>query len=112
MEKQKDRSKRIEDWDCEYPKGWRTIVHKLHADIESVSPGHKITQVKEKLGRLCYYCAVPTKDRDAIRKIIYSAEEETKHTCQVCGKPDVLKPESWWATLCYDHRNSKEGNHG
>ena len=95
----------IEYWDLFYPEGWRKIVYKLNADIEAISPGHTIEQIKEKFGGLRYYCSVD--DYSKVDDLIIEAEKESMRTCQVCGNPGELINENYWvSTLCEEHKRA------
>ena len=98
--------KNIQDWDYSYPEGWRKIVYKLNADIEDISPGHTIEQIKEKFGGLRYYCTFDHNDDkgDKIYDLITQAETESMKTCEICGEPGELRTYNYWSnTLCDKH---------
>jgi len=99
-----DKSK-LDDWEGLYPDGWKAIVEKLYDDIEAISPGHNIFQIKEKFGGLRYYCGVES--YDAISNLIAEAEKKSVETCQICGVPGILREDNYWyATLCDEHRKN------
>jgi hypothetical protein len=60
----------------------------------------EILQVKEKFGGLRIY--VNNAD-EAIRQRIEAAEQESFHTCEVCGQPGRLREDDWIKTLCDEH---------
>ena len=92
----------IQYWDDFYPKGWREIVYQLYSDIEAISPGHTIKQIKEKFGGLRYYCLVD--DYSKIDDLIIEAEAESFVTCEDCGQPGTLRIDRVWrSTLCDEH---------
>ena len=94
--------KNIQYWDLFYPEGWRKIVYKLNADIEAISPGHTIEQIKEKFGGLRYYCSVD--DYSKVDDLIIEAEKESMKTCEVCGNfGKIRNNRSWIVTLCDIH---------
>ena len=77
-------------------------MHRLHASIEEVSPGHKVRQIKEKFGGLRYYCSVD--NYSDVYALIQAAEAESFVTCEDCGKPGILRTgRHWLSTLCDEH---------
>jgi hypothetical protein len=43
---------------------------------------------------------------DAIRQRILAAQEESFHTCEICGQPGELREDSWIKTLCDEHASA------
>jgi hypothetical protein len=68
----------------------------------------EILQVKEKFGGLRIY--VNHAD-DAIRQRIEAAEQESFHTCEICGQPGKLREDALM-TLCDEHDASAQGETG
>lgn len=90
--------------------GWKPIVERLEALCEH--DGVAIFQVKEKFGELRFYCAAGPDDLYAE---IDKAEEQSRHTCEFCGKPGHIQPKPprgyWLKCLCpecYDKFNNGE----
>lgn len=79
----------------EHGDGWFDILWRLCADLEPLVTGlekktggrFRVLQVKEKLGTLHFYVSGHT---DAIDRRIAEAQEESSHTCEVCGQPGRL----------------------
>ena len=61
-------------------------------------------QVKEKFGGLRIHVTVAN---DVIRQRLESAEQESFHTCEVCGRPGKLPEGSWIKTLCDEHASEQ-----
>jgi hypothetical protein len=98
--------------------GWFDIVWRLCGDLEPLveeferESGHQfeVLQVKEKFGGLRFYVNHAS---DAIRQRIEVAEEESFHTCEICGRPGNQREGAWSKTLCDLHDSeSGETNHG
>lgn len=78
--------------------GWDAIIIPL---IEEADKGlATVMQIKEKFGRLRFYCHNAS---DKLDDMIEAAEVESGKTCEMCGKPGVLmKSGGWFKTLCAD----------
>jgi hypothetical protein len=99
--------------------GWFDILWRLCEDLEPLVAKlgqetgcqFEVLQVKEKFGGLRFY--VNCRRDEAIRQRILAAQEESFHTCEVCGKPGTLREDSWIKTLCDVHTSEdREKNHG
>jgi hypothetical protein len=92
----------------EHDDGWFNIIWRLCEDLESLvaeleqAGGQKfeVLQAKEKLGGLRFYV---NHKNDAIRQRILTAQEESFHTCEVCGLPGQPRESDWIKTLCDEH---------
>jgi len=89
--------------------GWHQIIHDLEAQLNAIDPNFEIQQVKEKFGGLRYYASLPGDDtpkQQEFHRLIAEAEEESTHTCEVCGKPGETTPGTfgWLKTLCPEHK--------
>ena len=89
------------------PAGWIPIIEKLTKDLHELETVININQVKEKFGGLRYYVSYPEDEKydkeevDIAEELIRKAEEETLHTCQVCGSGDASAVGGGWiTTLC------------
>lgn len=65
----------------------------------------KVVQIKEKFGTLRFYCAQTSSDIDGA---IYMAETLSEQTCEVCGRPGILRNGSWLKVLCDEHEKTRE----
>jgi hypothetical protein len=94
--------------------GWFDILWRLCGDLEPLvaefeqEAGHQfeVLQVKEKFGGLRFYVNCRN---DAIRQRILAAQEESFHTCEVCGQPGELREDRLIKTLCDEHNASAPG---
>ena len=78
--------------------GWYEIIDNLLNKIKD--SGFKIHQIKEKYGTLRVYTDFYKKD---VEDLIDEAEELSAITCEMCGKPGVLRANGgWWYTSCED----------
>jgi len=96
--------------------GWFDILWRLCEDLEPLvaefevagGPKFEVLQVKEKFGGLRFYVNCRN-DNDAIRHRILAAQEESFHTCEVCGQPGRLRREGRSIkTLCDEHASEEE----
>ena len=92
----------------EHDDGWFNIIWRLCEDLESLvaeleqAGGHKfeVLQAKEKLGGLRFYV---NHKNDSIRQRILTAQEESFHSCEVCGQPGRVREGGRIKTLCDEH---------
>ncbi|WP_019287896.1 MULTISPECIES: hypothetical protein [Arsenicicoccus] len=66
------------------PAGWVRIVNELHHDLLELLGEYVVTRADQKAGRLCYDIAPPSFS-DAVQHRIAGAEDESRHTCELCG---------------------------
>lgn len=93
--------------------GWKDLLFRLSEKIEAeiltfpeeMRKAFYVEQVKEKYGTLRFYMSGET---DSMSTAIAIAEEESAVTCEVCGKPGVLRGHCWLYTACDEH--TKEGD--
>ena len=84
--------------------GWFGILRGLCEDLEPLvvkfeqtsGSQFEVLQVKEKIGGL-------NDANDAIRQRIEAAEQESFHTCEVCGQPGETREGGWIKTLRDEH---------
>ncbi len=94
--------------------GWFDILWRLCEDLEPLvaeferTSGHKfeVLQVKEKFGGLRFY--VNRRENAAIDERIRAAQEESFHTCEICGQPGTLREGRCIKTLCDEHVGAAE----
>ena len=82
------------------------ICYQLCEKLEPIvadKPSFQVLQVKEKLGGLRFYTNYSD---DAISALVASAEIESIHTCEVCGRPGRRGGTSWIETRCDEHANA------
>jgi hypothetical protein len=98
----------------EHGDGWFDILWRLCVDLEPLvadleqNTGEKfeVLQVKEKFGGLRFYVNIKN---DVIHDRIYAAQEESFHTCEVCGQPGTRREGNggaWIKTFCKKHAKS------
>jgi hypothetical protein len=88
--------------------GWFNILWRLCGDLEprvteleeATGRQFEILHVKEKFGGLRFYV---NHSNDAIRQRIGAAQQESFHTCEVCGQPGKLREGAWIKTLWDEH---------
>jgi hypothetical protein len=91
--------------------GWFDILWRLCEDLEPLVAAlekqterpFEVLQVKEKFGGLRFYV---NHANDAIRQRIEAAQQESFHTCEVCGQPGTLRENGLMKTLCEEHANA------
>jgi hypothetical protein len=93
----------------EHGDGWYDILHSLCKDIVELLkqypyPEFEVIQVKEKFGTLRFYV---NGAHNKIHKRIMLVEEQSAHTCEICGKPGKTRGHAWLYTACQKH--TKEG---
>jgi hypothetical protein len=105
-------TKAVARWGIEIHAGWRglmeRLLERLEAAIEAQPADHRdrfrITQIKEKMGRLTVYLA--TEGTGEMTAAIHDAFEESATVCEVCSAPGQLEgrgPTWWWSTRCPAH---------
>jgi hypothetical protein len=95
-------------WGFVHDDGWFDILWRLCEDSEPLVAEFEATgecqfeilQVKEKFGGLRIYV---NDANDAIRQCIEVAQQESFHTCEVCGQPGIRREGNWIKTLCDEH---------
>lgn len=77
--------------------GWLGIIMRLCKRLDSLKiKRFQVTQVKEKLGTLCFYFEnAPKSKLQKVIELINEAELESSHTCEICGAPGRLKVIKW-----------------
>ncbi len=88
---------------------WFDILWSLFEDLEPLVADwekqtgrqFEVVEVKEKLGGLRVY-VVPDVSL-AIRHRIGAAAHESFRTCELCGRPGLLRQDGWLKTLCDGH---------
>jgi hypothetical protein len=88
--------------------GWFDLLWRLCGDLEPLvaefeqeaGRQFEILQVKEKFGGLRIHV---NHANDAIRHRLEAAQQESFHTCEVCGQPGRLRKRQWIKTLCDEH---------
>jgi hypothetical protein len=101
-------------WGFCHGDGWFDILWRLCEDLEPLvgeverqtGRQFEVVQVKEKFGGLRFHV---NGVNDAIRQRIRTAQEESLHTCEVCGQPGKRREGGWIKTLCDEHAASANG---
>ena len=109
-DRNEDKSKSGLHYGYQCGNGWYPLLRKLSAKLEKLILAlpenkrrfYKATQVKQKFGTLRLYMYDRTTE---MRELIANAEEESLHTCEVCGRPGDLiqEPGRWITVSCSDH---------
>lgn len=92
------------EWDAVEP-GWnkafgKQYLKELKAQIKKDKiKNWRITQIKEKWGRLNLYCNYGT---HGLYKIIHKYEDISWNTCIKCGKPATYTSRDWISPYCHD----------
>lgn len=87
------------------PKGWLPLIDRLVVDLKATGWNGKVSQIKQKFGRLCFYADALT---DAMSVRIDQAESESARTCETCGRPgrQVSLRHGWLSCRCARHEES------
>lgn len=102
-------SGQIEDWIDQVGPGWAGILTELDADLQRVSPGYTVNQIKEKFGTLRAYISAPPETFDAVQDLVRAAEKKSESTCEQCGEPgELCRPRRWYLTLCINCREAAQ----
>ena len=75
-------------------------THRTKESKVKPSDAFRVLQVKEKFGTLRYYTNGIT---DEIGAAVQFAEMSSRVTCEDCGKPGVLRGNTWLFTACNEH---------
>jgi len=82
----------------ECDEGWYQLIKDLITDLIELGWNKEICQVKEKFGGLRFYI---NEGSDEIHARISKAEDLSYETCEITGKPGILRQDiGWWTTLC------------
>lgn len=98
-----------------YDMGWLNLTINYSLKLEKLArkqrhPKVQVAQAKEKFGTCNIYLTNGTKE---MYNLMYELEEESRRTCESCGKSNnLIRPEGpgWIRTLCEeckDRRNTK-----
>lgn len=83
--------------------GWLPLVKTLIEELIEAGWNREVAQIKEKFGTLRFSIDDAT---DAQYEITRKYENISGDTCEVCGKPGVLRnANNWIKTLCEEHSN-------
>jgi hypothetical protein len=98
--------------------GWLGLLDTFYATARLVVPAGledqlRVRQIKEKFGALCIYYHDSDRLSDEVRAAIsvasHAAEGASLYTCEVCGRPGVLRVRhGWYATRCDEHADGAE----
>lgn len=95
--------------------GWYPLILELDAKIDSIEPGYRVDQVKEKFGGLRFYydqMSINDDNRERVDKLVDAAETKAYTICEMCGVSDSTVGTGglyWVKTLCSDHRTKQKG---
>jgi hypothetical protein len=92
--------------------GWDGILEGLNKKLSILDPDYKILQVKEKFGELRFYYESDASEKavkEAMDRYVIQAIEESRVTCEFCGKPGTLTDmNGWYKTICKECLESNE----
>ena len=96
-------------WGLDVGPGWFRLLWRLCEGLEKTEKDNKyfqVEQVKEKFGTLRFYTTGATKKGEAL---ITQAEKDSAKTCEVCGKPGILRNRHGWLYVsCEEHERKGE----
>ncbi len=95
-----DETKSCMYWGLAVGDGWAPLLEKAFKRFMLLEEKPLLAQVKEKFGTLRLYLDNAT---DEAYKIAEEAEEESEHTCEICGEPGKLRTDGWFVTYCDFH---------
>lgn len=81
-------------------KGWWNVVAALNWRLSELNPDYRLLQVKEKFGGLRYYYTTNAETGPTFRVLVSEVEDICWRTCEVCGKPGVVRDRAWVRVLC------------
>ena len=88
-------------WGLDIADGWFDIIDELSRKIIALDKQSGTTteavQVKEKFGTLRFYVDFGT---DEVFEAIEEAERKSAVTCELCGKPGMLRRGGWLKVKC------------
>lgn len=92
--------------------GWFNLINELSRSLEKLIEERNLNlrafQVKQKFGRLRFYTEHENASKDDTADIyaaIRGAEDMSYKTCEMCGKPGVIRNDRSWATVLCDEHN-------
>lgn len=98
--------------------GWFTIIDVLCAELQRQTDKYKapqlvVTQIKQKFGTLRFHvsCFDTATDKiadegyagDTQVALIVMAAKLSARTCEICGRPGIMREREWIQTLCIEH---------
>lgn len=105
-------------WGFECGDGWYNLIDTLCSNLQFHTdkngyPQVVTTQIKEKYGRLCFYCDFENvqseKQVEFLMGTITFAEQFSTKICEECGLPGTNKSENgWYRTNCEKCRLERE----
>lgn len=93
-------------WGFDCDDGWFDLIDTLCERLQDCTDRNRApqivaSQVKQKLGRLVFYC---DESNDVQNGMIYLAEDLSKRICETCGAPGrLLVDNGRWLTRCSAH---------
>jgi hypothetical protein len=93
------------------PLGWQDLVGRLCDDLEPLVPdpipeGFGVVQIKSKFAELRFYIHM---GNPGMLARIELASEESRRTCEDCGKPGRrISVKGWLRTVCPTHESLEE----
>lgn len=93
-------------WGFSCGDGWFDLLDVLCAQLQfwadrNGAPQVTAKQVKEKFGKLCFYCAG---GNDHTFGMVVMAQSLSARVCEVCGSPGTMETEDgWYRVRCKEH---------
>ena len=90
-------------FDVECGNGWSELLKPIFDYIENYNKDKddknkiEVCQVKQKFGSLRFYTSFST---DELDELIEKAENESAHTCELCGSKENIGYTCGWITTC------------
>lgn len=98
--------------------GWAEHIGFASRQLEGINrqvpsgQGVYANQIKEKFGGLRYYIGVgedfPQEHMETVQKIVATAENACRVTCEICGEPGENKAISGWMSCLCEQCRTKE----
>lgn len=101
-------------WGFSCHDGWFDLIDVLCTQLQfwtdqNGAPQVTAKQVKEKFGKLCFYCAG---GNDHTFGMVVMAQSMSARICEVCGNPGTLeKEDGWYRVRCAAHTEPRGEAH-
>ena len=111
----RDESGKSTAFDISIGPGWNDLVLDLCQDIsawhkEKKIPQPKVVEIKEKFGKLRFYC---DRTDEATDQFIMAAVEKSAVTCERCGAPGRMRGDGYgWLHCACDECVKRGGSEG
>lgn len=92
--------------------GWENLIQNALAQLVQISPGMRVSQIKEKFGGLRLYAypeeGISEDDYNRFYAVIRTAEDQSYTTCEDCGSREATlgSQRGYYRTTCAAHRSA------